>query len=422
MRKIWISVLALAAVLCLGPVQASASDDAKAFDAHATTFKYFFDDGDMDFHFGNLVLGSVRNGGGEVGEIFYAASRIKDGDAASWHREWYALAKRVEVRGDDALAGKHGVSAREQFLRAAYYTRVSLISMTPDNPEMVKRGNECRRLMKKAAPLFDPPLEYVEVPFEDTVLPGWFRRADNSGKPAPTLLMIGGGETFAEDLFFYIAPEAFERGWNFMTVDLPGQGLMPASGHVFRTDSYVPMKKIVDRALSRPEVDPARLVAFGISGGGLFVPQAAMHDSRIKGVIMSAAVPDAHALFATMPAATATKEDMASWSSFHAGVVKSICWRYGVDPANPAGLVEANRGNTFDAAKIRVPALIILGEGEYKSETVKAQQQAVLAGFPDPRSRMVVTPADEGATNHCLMENRSLVGVVVFDWLEDVFR
>ena len=422
MRRNWIPALILAAAFFLAAGQAPASEDGKVFDAHATTFRYYFQDGDMDFHFGNLILGAVRNGGGEIGEIFYAASRIKDGDADSWHSEWADLAKRVEARGDASLAGGHKVSARGQYLRAAYYYRISLISMTQDNPGLEKRGHECRRLMKKAGPLFDPPLEYIEIPFEDTVLPGYFRKADNSGKPAPTLLMIGGGETFAEDLYFYIAPEASERGYNFMTVDLPGQGLLPLAGHVFCTDTNVPMKKVVDYALSRPEVDPARLAAFGYSGGGLFVPQAAMHDARIRAIVMSAAVTDAHALFATMPAATDTGAAKAAWTPFHAGVVKAICWRYGVDPADPAALIEANRGNTFDASKIGCPALLILGEGEYRSELVRQQQKEALDNFPDKRSRMVITPADEGATNHCLMENRSLVGVVVFDWLDEVFR
>ena len=54
--------------------------------------------------------------------------------------------------------------------------------------------------------------------------------------------MIGGGETFAEDLFFYIAPQAYDRGYNFMTVDLPGQGLLPLEGKCFRPDMQVPMK------------------------------------------------------------------------------------------------------------------------------------------------------------------------------------
>ena len=69
--------------------------------------------------------------------------------------------------------------------------------------------------------------------------------------------MIGGGETFAEDLVFYIAPQTYDRGYNFMTVDLPGQGLLPLEGKTFRPDMNVPMKAVVDYALSRPDVDPS---------------------------------------------------------------------------------------------------------------------------------------------------------------------
>ncbi|MCJ2165247.1 MULTISPECIES: alpha/beta hydrolase [unclassified Pseudodesulfovibrio] len=412
--------IASVAVLLMPLSGVRAEEGGKAFDAHATSFSYFFKDADMDFHFGNLILGSAKNGGVEIGEAFYAASQIKDGDAASWQSAWYELAGRVEARGAKALKDGHTVSARDQLLRAAYYYRISLLAMQADNPEMEKRGLKCRSLMKQAGALFDPPLEYFEIPFEDTVLPGFFRKADNSGKPAKTLLMIGGGETYIEDLFFYIAPQSHDRGYNFMTVDLPGQGMLPHSGHVFRTDTNVPMKAVVDYALSRPEVDPDKFAAYGFSGGGLFIPQAAMHDSRFKAIAMSSAVVDAHALFATMPAAFASQKEMQSWTPFHAGVVSSICWRYGVD--KPSQLIEANRGNVFDSTKIAAPALLLMGEGEYRSKEVQRQQKIALVGFRDPRSTIIVTPSDEGATNHCLMENRSMVGLVLFDWLDTVFQ
>ena len=396
--------------------------EEKVFDAHAVNFHYFFQDGDMDFHFGNLVLGAAVNQGVSIGEAFYAASKIKDGDAASWHRAWYELAGRVEARGEKSLAAGHKVSARNQFLRAAYYYRTSLIAMTGNDPRLKERGLKCRALMKKAGPLFDPPLEYVEIPFEDTVLPGLFRKAAPGGKPARTLIMVGGGETFIEDLFFFQADQAFERGYNFMTVDLPGQGLMPAQGKVFRTDSHVPLKAVVDYVVSRPDVDQKRIAAYGISGGGLFVPQAAEHDPRIKAIAMTSAVVDAHALFATMPAALASEKDMAAWTPFHRGVVKCICWRYGVPEDRPAKLIDANKNNTFDPTRVAAPALILVGEGEYKSEEVRRQQKIALDGFPDPKKRMVVTPEDEGATNHCIMENRGLVGQVVFDFFDEVFQ
>jgi len=396
------------------------ADDGASFDAHGTTYGYVFKDGDMDFHFGNLVLGSAGNGGVEIGEAFYAASRITDGDAVSWQHEWFELAKRTEARGTASLAAGHKVSARDQLLRAAYYYRISLISMPPDNPDFRLRGEKARDLMRTAGSLFAPSLDAVEIAFEDTVLPGYFWPAEGEG-PHPTLLMIGGGETFAEDLFFYIAPQAHERGYNFMTLDLPGQGLMPLQGQVFRADMHVAMARVVDYALGRPDVDTERLAAFGYSGGGGFVPQAAMHDPRIKAIAMSSAVVDGYPMFAAMPAVTSTPQERAEWSSFHGNVVKSVCWRWGVPMDDPGALVEANRGYTFDPGAITVPALIIIGEGEMRSEEVRRQQDLAMQGFTNPNKKMVVTPANEGATNHCIMENRSIVAQVLFDWLDVTF-
>jgi hypothetical protein len=67
-------------------------EDSTNYDPHANTFSYFFKkDNDMDFHFGNLILGSAVNHGAEIGEAFYAASQIKDGDAASW--QFYVLSQ-----------------------------------------------------------------------------------------------------------------------------------------------------------------------------------------------------------------------------------------------------------------------------------------------------------------------------------------
>lgn len=399
---------------------ALAEEQGKQFDAHAVSFHYFFEDGDMDFHFGNLVLGSAVNGGVEIGEAYYAASQIKDGDAKSWQKQWMLLADRVEKRGDKSLAQGHNISARKQYLRAAYYNRISLVSMLPDNPEFAKRGIHCRDLMKKAGNLAEPTIEYIEIPFENTKLPGYFQKARKDNKPCKTLLMIGGGETFAEDLYFYIADLANQYGYNFMTVDLPGQGLLPLDGHIFRTDTNIPMQKVVDYMVSRPDVDQQKLAAYGISGGGVFVPQAAMHDPRIKAIAMCSAVVDAYTLFSTMPAALATAEDIKGWTGFHHDVVRAICWRYGVDENSPSLLIDVNKGNTFDPEKIKVPALMIVGEGEYKSDEVQRQQKIALDGFENTLSKLVVTPSDEGGTNHCLMENRSMVAQVVFDWLDEV--
>jgi pimeloyl-ACP methyl ester carboxylesterase len=424
-RKIlMVSVLLIMFIVLINPGAgiSYAKETKKVFDAHDTGVKYHFNDTDMDFNFGTLVLGSTVNRGCEIGEAFYTASKIKDGDAASWQDEWFKLACLVETRGLNSLANGHKVSARDQFSRAAYYYRISLLAMLPDDSRLKTRAEKSRSLMKKYGELIEPQMEYFEIPYEGTVLPGFFRKASAGAKPVKTLIMIGGGETFAEDLVFYIAPQAFERGYNFMTVDLPGQGLLPMYGKTFRPDMNVPMKAVIDYALSRKDVEPSKLACYGYSGGGGFVPQAAMHDQRIKAIAMSSAVVDAYPLFSTMPVVLADQKEIDSWTTFHGNIVKAICWRWGIAMDKPSGLAEANKGFTFDPAKIIVPALLIVGEGEYKSEEVKRQQQLCMDNFPNPLKKLVITPSNEGATNHCIMENRNLMSQVLFDWLDEVLK
>ncbi len=393
----------------------------KKFDAHESFAKLHFDDTEMEFAFA-LILGATINHGCEIGEAFYTVSKIKEGDAAIWQEEWINMAEKVENRGQKSLNNDHKVSAREQFMRASYYYRAALISMMPDDKRLKDVAGKSRSLLISAGKLMNPPLEYTEIPFEDTKLPIYFRRANNSKKPTKTLIMIGGGETFAEDLFFYIAPQAYERGYNFLTVDLPGQGLLPMEGKFFRADVEVPMKTVINYALKRPEVDPKYLAAYGISGGGGFVPKTAMNDFRLKAIVMNSAVVDAYPLFTSMPVATATPDIVKTWSSFKRNTVESIAWRWGVDMDNIPGLIPANKGFAFNPKKVTCPALVIVGEGEYSNREVQRQQKECMANLPNPKSKFVMTPKNEGASNHCITENRSVMSQVVFDWLDNIFQ
>ena len=394
----------------------------RAVDPHTAYVRFHFQDLEMDFVFGSLILGATVNHGCEIGEAFYTASKIKDGDAASWQAEWIKTARLVEARGEQSLARGHKVCARDQLLRASYYYRAALVSMPSDDPRFKETALRSRALLKKAGKLLSPQLEYIEIPFEGTVLPGYFRKAAPGKTPAKTLIMIGGAETFAEDLFFYIAPQAFDRGYNFLTVDIPGQGLLPLEGKFFRPAMDVPIKAVVDYALSRPDVAPRRLAVYGYSSGGGFVPQAAVQDKRIKAVAMNNCLVDAHDAIAKMAVATATPEVTKTWSSFKLRSIQSNAWRFGVDTKNLPGLVEANKGFQFDLAKVTAPSLILVSNGEYQSPEIQRQTKLCIDGLPNPKKRLVITPAEEGASSHCIMENRNLMSQELFDWLDEVFK
>src|SRR4030042_3133833 len=70
----------------------------KELEFHRQFHNLRFTANDMDFAF-QWAMGSCVNGGAAIGEGFYAASRMKDGDPESWAREWMALAERVHKRG-----------------------------------------------------------------------------------------------------------------------------------------------------------------------------------------------------------------------------------------------------------------------------------------------------------------------------------
>lgn len=422
-RALLLSLLLLAAAsFFAGPAQAGAAKGNPAVDPHAAHVGFHFQDKEMDFVFGSLILGAAGNGGCEVGEAFATAARIKDGDAASWQAEWISTARMVEERGEAALRRGHVISARQQFLRASYYFRAAMISMLPDDSRLKDVAAKSRALMLRAGRLMEPRLEQVDIAFAGGRMQGLFRKAAPGARPAPTLVMIGGAETFAEDLYFYIGPQAFARGWNFLTVDLPGQGLMPLEGKVFRPDMAAPIRAVLDYAQARPDVDSRRLALYGISSGGGFAPQAAMGDKSVRALVMNNCVVDAEPGVAKMAVATATPEVAAGWSSFKRQTNQGIAWRFGVALDNLPGLVAANHGFAFTPQEVTAPSLIMVANGESRNEEIMRQTDLCMNGLASPVKRLVVTPAEEGASNHCVMENRSLMSQEVFDWLENVLR
>jgi len=47
----------------------------------------------------------------------------------------------------------------------------------------------------------------------------------------------------------------------------------------------------------------------------------------------------------------------------------------------------------------------MVGEGENQSQEVRRQVSLAMAGFTTPMKTLGVLPADQGAANHCTMEN-----------------
>jgi hypothetical protein len=376
------------------------------------------------------VLGTQTSGGAEAGESFYASSLVKENDPQSWVAAWAQVAAQVEQRAAAALAAGHVVSAREAYLRAYVYHRAALALINPFDAATARPAwQHAAGCFRQSAALMDPAPEPVSVPCGGAVLPGYFIAPAGGQARRKTLIMIGGGDTYVEDLYFIIGPAAVKRGYNLLITDLPGQGGLPFDGQYMRPDTENQLPAVVDYALSRPEVDSAGLAAYGISYGGYILPRALPVERRIQAAAACSVLSDFHAWMTQTPRSTwfATHLDtLPARAIIQARNLKpslillhTYAWRWGVK--DYAGLLGIAGDFTLDPAQISCPLLAIVGEKEYTGSAVsrKFQDDAIKAN-PDPRSKLIVVKASDGGDAHAIGTNLSLMAQLLFDWLDEV--
>ncbi|WP_239644439.1 alpha/beta hydrolase family protein [Oenococcus oeni] len=243
---------------------------------------------DQTFSFELLrTLSYAPYGGADIGECLLTAYRIAEGDFESWYHEWAITAQRTLALADEALDTDQFVSAREAYLRASNYYRAAefFLHGNVKDSRLLTTWRLSRDSFQSAAALMDITVEPVNIPYEDISLPGYSYRQDDSKKPRPTLIIHGGYDSTGEELYFN-AVAALQRGYNCLTFEGPGQGSMiREKGLPFRNDWETVITPVVDFLLTRPEVDPNRIVLMGISFGGHLAPRAAAFEHRLAACI-----------------------------------------------------------------------------------------------------------------------------------------
>ena len=294
---------------------------------------------------------------------------------------------------------------------------------------MYKRHRSCFR---QAAKLFDPQIEPVSIPYENgKSLPGYFMRADATGGPRPTVMILGGADTTCEELYdFGGGAAAVRRGYNAFLWEGPGQVGAYALDRdlTYRPDWEVPTRYAVDYVLSRKDVDPKRLALSGHSMGGYFAPRAVAYEKRITAVIANSLMPDCKTVFLTGMGFDASKpygadmEDKVDLSEpmkrFIATNLKERC---GLAGKSLAALFDNLGGYSLAGleGKITCPLLSIAGEGE--GPLMTGLGHAFYEKLTCPKTERVVRLVDGGEA-HCTMNNLSLKHQIEFDWLDDIFK
>lgn len=388
-----------------------------------------FSNEDMDYLF-QVALGYHTHGGASFGELFHAASKVEDGDPESWIAAFREMGARIERQaGELEETGK--ASAASAFLRAftGYRTAVFLMNPKTDFGRFSETVESFVRCFRKAISSFGYPCESVRVPFGGSYLSGYFCRADGRTVPRPTVIVVGGGDTFAEDLHFWAGAPGPRRGYNVLSVELPGYGRSPTRGLHLRADTEAPIGAAVNHALGRPEVDASSLAVFGISGGGYAVARAASHEKRIRAAVADTPIHDIYRLITESIPTFLLDESHGGVSRWllelsgrfnKAGKnnMDKFAWQSGKGSLLEA--LEVTKGEPVDVEAIPCPMLCLAGEGD--PPDALAQTREVYERLTDPKKGIRIFTADEGAEAHTHVNNFPLLHQVVFDWLDETLE
>ncbi|MBB1023378.1 MULTISPECIES: alpha/beta hydrolase family protein [unclassified Dietzia] len=380
------------------------------------------------------VLDTIPSGGADVGEAFITARRIPEGDRDAWNAEWNALGERILADAEASLAAGHRVSAREGFLRAATYFRISGVFMyaPPMDPRFVTANARQRDAFRRAAELTDHPFQQIAVPYEGTELDGYFATPPGPG-PFPTVILVGGYDGTMEETYVAGGVAALRRGYAVLMMDGPGQGaaLVERDLH-FRHDWEAVVTAQVDWLVARPEVDATRIAALGRSWGGHLAPRAATAEHRLAAVIADAPqyAPGANAAL-LLPEdhrddlATGEADDDLN-AAVRAGMAQSPGLAFSVGRgmlthgcATPVDYLRDLTQFTLDGIADRIDCPVLLTVGQNDPRVLDAQR--FFDALTAPKTMIEFTNA-EGAGEHDEAGAAALFSQRAFDWLDTVIR
>ncbi|MFD9669151.1 alpha/beta hydrolase family protein [Rhodococcus sp. NPDC059968] len=398
--------------------------------------KQLFFHGDENFWFETLrSLGHIAYGGADLGEVLLTADRIKAGDYDSWYDEWFATAERVWNVAAEAHAAGHPISARDSYLRASNYYRTAefFLHGNPDDPRILAAYDKSITSYRHFVDLSGPSIEYVEIPFEGTTLPGYFYPSQLPS-PQPLIVMHNGFDGTAEEMRFFGALAAQERGYNVLCFDGPGQpGTRHHKGLLFRPDWENVVSPVIDYVSDRPEVDTDKISLLGVSLGGELCLRAAAFEPRLKAVMAVDGVYDLGAV--TMKFIEGSRDDVekavtadaapeidaniekamqssptARWAFAHGQFVMG-----GTTPREYAAQTLAYHLRDGIAEKISCAVLVCEAADDLFFE---GQPEQVYNALTTSDKTLMRFTEEEGADAHCHLGGQRYAFGRIFDWLD----
>ncbi len=302
-----------------------------------------------------------------------------------------------------------------------YYLRAGNYFYTGER--FVPPGEEKLKLGKKAFNCYHtglkkkyPVIEFIELPYENTSLPGLFYPAKDSSKPNPTVIIFNGMDNCKEMSILFAGLELSNRGYNVLAIDGPGQGeSLRLRGINARYDYEVVGTLAYDWAKDRSDVNERKVAIIGYSFGGYYASRIAAFEKRFAaGIALTAGHWNLHKFQREMLAKAIKDGKSIAQSNFQ------FQWVVGSKTSEDA--LEKSKKFSIEniADKIEIPFLITHGEND-KIIPVNNAKKLYDAIPQSTVKKLKIFTAMDGACEHAHVDDRQVGINYAADWLTSIF-
>ncbi len=387
---------------------------------------------DQTYHFQTLRAPSEEPYGGvDTAELLETIRHIRAGDAEGWYKAWSTTAEWTLALAERAHDAQ---SKGRAFLRAHTYFRTAGFLLPPSDPKRSIATAKNLSAFYTGLAALGVQYERAEAPFGDGYcLPINYYPAAAQNRQKPLLVFHGGYDSSLEELYFTLVKDAHDHGYDALTFNGPGQGLLfRQQKFPFTHDCEKSASAVMDTFLAHHE-RPRKIVLIGESIGGYLTPRAAAFANRFDGVV-------AYDVFFDVGAAakrflpklvvwlrdhgmTGLVDTLINWKAAPArGVLWTLdnaMWTLG--KKHPLDAIDEFQKYSAGVAQcIKGDVLLLAGqEGHFVfAEHVKQMQKALTSARSV--TAKICNP-DSGGADHCQLGASTLWHADLFEWLSEKF-
>jgi len=242
---------------------------------------------------------------------------------------------------------------------------------------------EAVRVSRRVAATLHPPREAVIVPdslgpllpvtlttADRLTLRGWYVPSRNGAA-----VVLGHGHGAQRGQLAFEARALARRGFGVLLFDWRGHGESDGAGTTWGVSEQLDLESAIDWLSRRPDVDPRRIGALGFSMGAMTVAMVAVHDPRLRAVVLEGG-------FTTLAGMIAQDERRFGWWSEHVAVATVRRAGIPVDLVRPVDVI----------CRLRPRPVLIVDGGDYEDSPV-TDARRLFAAACEPRTLLIVPRA-----------------------------